>query len=98
MKPSNEIIEKFRRIYFEEYGEKISKEEAYDNFTSLMDTLRIILRPVTGKKPEDKSPDSFSSHKLIELPSPDMFTNSLGEKSQMFSHHINLPVCYIGHV
>lgn len=45
MKPSNETIEKFKRIYFEEFGEEISKEEAYEKFRRLVNLLRVILRP-----------------------------------------------------
>jgi hypothetical protein len=41
MKPSDEIIEKFQRIYLEEYGEQLSEEEAYDNFMNLVNFLRV---------------------------------------------------------
>ncbi len=46
MKTDDEFIEKFRNMYLEEFGEEISREEAYDNFSSLVDVLRIILRPL----------------------------------------------------
>jgi hypothetical protein len=61
MKPSDEIIEKFQRIYFEEYGEQLSKEEAYDNFMSLVDLLRIILRPVKKQSQDSEKPGPVSS-------------------------------------
>ena len=32
MKPSDEIIEKFQRIYHEEFGEEVSREKAYEMF------------------------------------------------------------------
>ncbi len=44
MKPSNEIIEQFQRVYFEEFGEKITKEEAYEKFLRVVNFLRVILR------------------------------------------------------
>lgn len=53
MKPSNEIIEKFQRIFFEEFGEEISTEEAYKKFLRLVNLLRVILRPSGIEKEED---------------------------------------------
>ncbi len=61
MKPSDEIIEKFQRIYFEEYGEQLSKEEAYDNFMSLADLLRVFLRPVKKQSQDSEKPGPVSS-------------------------------------
>ena len=60
MKPSDETIEKFRRIYFEEFGEEISKKEAYDNFISPVDLLRVILRSVKKQGQDYKNPGSVS--------------------------------------
>jgi hypothetical protein len=58
MKPNDELIEKFRQIYMEEYGEDMSTQEAYDNFTSLVDLLRIIGPPVNEniKKQDTENP------------------------------------------
>ncbi len=53
MKPSDQLIEKFRQIYMEEYGEEMTTQEAYDNFTSLVDVLRIIGRPIKTQKGQD---------------------------------------------
>jgi len=53
MKPNDELIEKFRQIYMEENGEDISAQEAYDNFTSLVDILRIISLPIKTRKSQD---------------------------------------------
>ena len=61
MKPDNEIIEKFREIYFEEFGEEISKEEAYDKFLRIVNLLRTILK-TSSKKDQDVDtlgPSSF---------------------------------------
>lgn len=55
MKPSDEIIEKFRQIYFEEYGEEMSTQEAYDNLISLVDLLRIFSLPIKKIKREESS-------------------------------------------
>ncbi len=45
MKPSEETIKKFQQIYFEEFNEKISKEEAYEKFLRLVNFLRVIVQP-----------------------------------------------------
>jgi len=50
MKPNKQIIEKFRRIYFEEFGEKISTREAYDRFLRLVTLLEVILRDKSKKE------------------------------------------------
>jgi hypothetical protein len=58
MKPTDEMIEKFQRVYFEEFGEEISKQKAYEKFLGLANFLRVIFRPSartdenTGKKAE----------------------------------------------
>jgi dsDNA-binding SOS-regulon protein len=61
MKPSKEIIEKFQKIYFEEFGEEISKEEAYDKFLRTVNLLRTILK-TSSKKDQD-----------VETPGPSLF-------------------------
>ena len=53
MKPSDEIIEKFRQVYMKECGEDMSTQEAYDNFTSLVDILRIISSPIEKQRKQD---------------------------------------------
>jgi hypothetical protein len=60
MNPDNEFIEKFQRIYLEEFGEGISREEAYDNFFSLVDLLRIILRPIPKRTQGSENRGSVS--------------------------------------
>ncbi len=45
MKTDEEFVENFRKIYLEEFGEEISREEAYGNFFSLVDMVRIIRPP-----------------------------------------------------
>lgn len=51
-------IEKFQKIYFEEFGEKISKEDAYEKFLRLVNLLRAILYPhsLKGRDPESTIP------------------------------------------
>ncbi len=58
MKPTDETIEKFQKIYFEEFGKEISKEEAHENFLSLVNVLEIILRaaPELSQGCEDPGP------------------------------------------
>jgi hypothetical protein len=62
MKPSNEIIEKFQRVYFEEFGEKISKEEAYEKFSKLVNLLRIILSPTSQNLDQKLKDDKLKNH------------------------------------
>ena len=45
MKLSPEIINEFQKIYQEEFGEKISPDEACEKFLRLVNLLRVILRP-----------------------------------------------------
>ena len=45
METIDEFIENFRRAYFEEFGEEITREEAYDSFFSLVDVLKKVLKP-----------------------------------------------------
>ncbi|MFA5386187.1 MAG: hypothetical protein WC297_00690 [Candidatus Paceibacterota bacterium] len=58
MKPSDETIEEFRKNYFEEFGEEISKEEAYKKFLRVVNILRVILYPDSekGRNPESDTP------------------------------------------
>ena len=60
MKPSDETIEEFQKIYLEEFGEEISKKEAYEKFLRLVNLLRVILYPRSqkGRKPEFPAPPS----------------------------------------
>jgi hypothetical protein len=59
MQPSDELIEKFRQIFMSEYGEWMAKDEAYDNFTCLVELLRIISKPINEHKiDENKKFDS----------------------------------------
>ena len=46
MKPSDQLIEKVRKFYLEEFGEEISHEQAYERFMRLVTVLRIILQPL----------------------------------------------------
>ena len=46
MKPGDETIDKFRKAYFEEFGEEISKEDAFEKFLRLTNFLRVILRSI----------------------------------------------------
>jgi hypothetical protein len=61
MKPSDEIIQKFRKIYFEEFGEEISREVAYKKFLGLVNLLRVILRPPFQKDSDSEYLGPFSS-------------------------------------
>ena len=56
MKPTDEEISKFQRIYFEEFGESINRDEAYEKLLRLINVLRVILLPdLPNKNDEDQS-------------------------------------------
>lgn len=61
MKPSKEIIEKFQKIYFEEFGEEITKEEAYEKFLRLVNLLRVVL-----KEPSPNARNNISVARLFD--------------------------------
>jgi hypothetical protein len=65
MKPSDETIEQFRKAYFEEFQEEISKEEAYAKLLRLTNFLRVILKPkLTQEEPavDQPSTDDILNH------------------------------------
>ena len=69
MKTDAEFIERFRRVYLEEFGEEISREEAYDNFFCLPDVLRIIRQPLTQQGEGLSSPiDGGHGNDRLEKP------------------------------
>lgn len=53
MKPSDELIEKFRQTYIREFGEVITRQQAYEKFLRLANLLRVILRPRSQQRPKD---------------------------------------------
>ena len=59
MKIPDEYIEEFQRIYLEEFGEQITRKEAYDKFLRLVNFMRVILYPIPEKE-EEKCPRSSS--------------------------------------
>ncbi|WAC07990.1 MAG: hypothetical protein OS130_01965 [Thermodesulfobacteriota bacterium] len=66
MKLNNETIEKFQRIYFEEFGERISKEQAQEKFLRLANFLRVIIQ-FPAKKLEPKSSQSSGLTKPLQM-------------------------------
>ena len=57
---TDEYIKKFQEIYLEEFGEEISLEEAHDNFLSIVNLLRVILRPLPKQSQDCESLGSFA--------------------------------------
>ena len=63
MKPDDETIEKFQKIYFQEFGETISKKQAYEKFLQVTNLLRAILWP--RYSPEEGIDDTtFVTHEF----------------------------------
>ena len=69
MKPSDDTIEQFQRIYFEEFGEEISKEQAYEKFLRLVNLLRVIIRPSSSenRNGEDRDLSSFGFDEMSKV-------------------------------
>lgn len=47
---SDEMVEKFRQIYFARFGEQPTKEEAYDQGMKLLRMMKVIYRPLPKEK------------------------------------------------
>ena len=61
MKPKERTIEEFKKIYEDEFGEKISDSQAYEEFLRLVNLLRVVLK--------EPSPNGRNSH----VPGPNLF-------------------------
>ncbi len=57
MKPDSKAIEQFKRLYFEEFGEERSDQEAFERFSRLINVLRIICYP--DQFPAIDNPDGY---------------------------------------
>ena len=72
MRLSKEAIEEFRKVYKEEFAEKITDREACEKFLRLVNLLRAILKVPTKRDPAHKFPgpslfdDDFKNGKLKE--------------------------------
>jgi len=44
MKPRKILVDEFKQRYFQEFGEEISDQEAYEKFLRLVNLLRVILK------------------------------------------------------
>ena len=53
MKPDDEILAQFKRLYKEEFGEELSDKEALERFSRLANFLRILYFPA-ARRPLDK--------------------------------------------
>ena len=51
MKPNDELIERFRQRYQQEFNEEISRQQAYEKFLRMVNLLRVILRPNSNRNP-----------------------------------------------
>lgn len=49
---SDKAIEEYQNIYFKEFGEQISKEEARKQGTSLVNLYKLIYKPIPSDKKE----------------------------------------------
>jgi hypothetical protein len=49
---SDEMVEKFRKIYQDQFGETLTKEEAYDQGLKLLRMMKVIYRPLPKETKE----------------------------------------------
>ena len=42
MKPSQEVLDRFKKIYHEEFGEELTDKAAFEKFLRLINVLRVI--------------------------------------------------------
>lgn len=47
---SDEMIEKFKTLYYEQFGERISKQEALSQGIALLNMMKVIHRPLQSKQ------------------------------------------------
>lgn len=43
MKPSQEVLDRFKKIYREEFGEELTDQAAFEKFLRLVNALRVII-------------------------------------------------------
>ena len=64
MKPSKEVIKNFQRIYFEEFGEEISADIAYEKFLRLVNFLRAFLNLSSPNSCQNEIDQNWESDKI----------------------------------
>ena len=63
MKPSEKTIEEFKKIYQDEFGERISDSQAYEKFLRLVNLLRVVLKESpNGRSSNMTGLRSFDEH------------------------------------
>jgi hypothetical protein len=61
MRPNKETIEEFKKIYQDEFEEKITDRHAYDKFLRLVNLLRVVL-----KEPSPNARNNISVARLFD--------------------------------
>jgi hypothetical protein len=67
MKPGKETIKSFQEIYFEEFGEQISADVAYEKFLRLVNFLRAFSNLSSRHNPLDEVDLKHESDKIERL-------------------------------
>lgn len=60
MQFTDNALDDFRAIYRDEFGEDITRDEAQEMGTHVVELLRILLRPLPGDAPRTPSPESLT--------------------------------------
>ncbi len=60
MKLTPEALDEFRAIYRDEFGEEITRDEAQEMGTRLVDLLRLLLRPLPNAQRASPPPDELT--------------------------------------
>ena len=60
MKPSPETLDRFKKIYKDEFGEELTDEAAFEKFSRLINVVRIVVygRLDTAQKGDNLGPQS----------------------------------------
>jgi len=71
MRPNKETIEEFKKIYQDEFEEKITDRQAYEKFLRLVNLLRVVLKEPSPNVRNNISvarlfDDDFKNDKLKE--------------------------------
>ena len=61
MRPNKETIEEFKKIYQDEFEEKITDRQAYEKFLRLVNLLRVVL-----KEPSPNARNNISVARLFD--------------------------------
>ena len=84
MKPSAETLDRFKKIYKEEFGEELTDEDAFERFSRLINVVRIVVygRLDTVQKGDNLGPQSQNFVKPWHKITSYLIANHRSQKSK----------------